>query len=187
MALILWPLVSWNGKCSQHTEASHQRHHKSQVSFRGPPCVHGVWGTSHGEVRDINGYSFLSMEKTIPYTCPWTLLPQLKILVNFEDIFWIAIIPKVYTRWSTVARGRFAFDKRLNPLAISLKPSHHYMLGFYFSVVADRGNYHCHSPLHEECPQHNGHMGDPRGTPGTCGAIGEMNQVNLEWGRALGV
>jgi hypothetical protein len=31
---------------------SHQWRHKSRVSFRGPPCAHGVAGTPHGEVCD---------------------------------------------------------------------------------------------------------------------------------------
>ena len=32
---------------------SQQRHHKSRVSLRGPPCAHGVASTPHGEVRDM--------------------------------------------------------------------------------------------------------------------------------------
>ena len=31
---------------------SHQWHHKSRASLRGPPCAHGVAGTPQGEVRD---------------------------------------------------------------------------------------------------------------------------------------
>ena len=31
---------------------SHQWCHKSQASLRGPPCVHGVVGTSQREVHD---------------------------------------------------------------------------------------------------------------------------------------
>ena len=31
---------------------SHQRRYKSWVSFRGPPCAHGVLGTPHEEVCD---------------------------------------------------------------------------------------------------------------------------------------
>ena len=31
---------------------SHQWRHKSWVSLHGPPCVYGVLGTPHGEVRD---------------------------------------------------------------------------------------------------------------------------------------
>jgi hypothetical protein len=45
----------------------------------------------------------------------------------------------------------------------------------------------CHAPLHEECPQHHGHKGDPGVTPGTCDAIGERDQVILMWVRAPGV
>ena len=40
------------------------------------------------------------------------------------------------------------------------------------------------APLHEECPQHHGHKGDPGVTPGTCGAGGERAQVTLVWVRA---
>ena len=45
----------------------------------------------------------------------------------------------------------------------------------------------CHAPLHEECLQHDGHKGDPRVTPGTCGTMGERAQVILVWVRAPGV
>jgi hypothetical protein len=45
----------------------------------------------------------------------------------------------------------------------------------------------CRAPLHEECPQHYGHKGDPGVTPGTCDAIGERDQVILMWVRAPGV
>ena len=45
----------------------------------------------------------------------------------------------------------------------------------------------CRTPLHEECPQHHGHKGDPGVTPGTCGAIGERAQVILVWVRAPGI
>ena len=31
----------------------------------------------------------------------------------------------------------------------------------------------CRTPLHEECPRHHGHKGDPGVTPRTCNAIGE--------------
>ena len=41
--------------------------------------------------------------------------------------------------------------------------------------------------FHEKCPQHHGHKGDPRVTPGTCGAIGERDQMILMWVRAPGV
>ena len=46
------------------------------------------------------------------------------------------------------------------------------------------GGGECHAPLHEECPQHHGHKGDPRVTPGTCCAIGERAQVILVWVKA---
>ena len=45
----------------------------------------------------------------------------------------------------------------------------------------------CCAPLHEECPKHHGHKGDPGGTPGTCGAVGERAQVILVWLRASSV
>ena len=45
----------------------------------------------------------------------------------------------------------------------------------------------CCAPLHEECPQHHGHKGDPGVTPMTCGVIGERAQVILVWVRAPGV
>ena len=32
---------------------SHQRHYKSRVSLRGPPCAHSVFGTPHEEVRNM--------------------------------------------------------------------------------------------------------------------------------------
>jgi hypothetical protein len=38
---------------------------------------------------------------------------------------------------------------------------------------------HCRTPLHNGCPKHHGHKGDPGVTPGTCGAGGEMVQVIL--------
>ena len=33
--------------------------------------------------------------------------------------------------------------------------------------------------MHEECPKHHEHKGDPGVTHGTCGAIGERARVNL--------
>ena len=42
----------------------------------------------------------------------------------------------------------------------------------------------CRAPLHEECPKHRGHKGDPGVTPETCGAVGERAQVILVWVRA---
>jgi hypothetical protein len=51
----------------------------------------------------------------------------------------------------------------------------------------DGTNNICRAPLHEECQQHHGHKGDPRVTPGTCGAIGERDQVIQMWVRAPGV
>jgi len=45
----------------------------------------------------------------------------------------------------------------------------------------------CCAPLHKECPQHHGRHGDPGVTPGTCGAIGERDQVILVWVRAMGI
>ena len=42
----------------------------------------------------------------------------------------------------------------------------------------------CRTPLHEECPQHHGHKGNPTRT---CGAIGERAQVILGWMKALDV
>ena len=32
---------------------SHQQRHTSRISLQGPPCAHGVSGTSYGEVHDI--------------------------------------------------------------------------------------------------------------------------------------
>jgi len=49
------------------------------------------------------------------------------------------------------------------------------------------GGGECRAPLHEECPKHHGHKGDPGVTPGTCGAVGERAQVILVWARAPGV
>jgi hypothetical protein len=45
----------------------------------------------------------------------------------------------------------------------------------------------CCAPLHEECPKHHGHKGDPGMIPKTCVAVGERAQVNLVWVRAPGV
>jgi hypothetical protein len=45
----------------------------------------------------------------------------------------------------------------------------------------------CHAPLHEECPQRNGHKGDPGMTPEICGASDEMDQVILVWMTTPGV
>ena len=45
----------------------------------------------------------------------------------------------------------------------------------------------CRAPLHEECPKHHGHKGDPGVTPGTCGTVGERAQVIIVWVRAPGV
>ena len=45
----------------------------------------------------------------------------------------------------------------------------------------------CCTPLHEDCPQHHGHKGDPEVTLMTCGAIGERAQVILMGVRAPGV
>ena len=35
--------------------------------------------------------------------------------------------------------------------------------------------------VHKECLQHHGHKGDPGVTPGTCGAIGEKDQLIIVW------
>jgi hypothetical protein len=35
------------------------------------------------------------------------------------------------------------------------------------------------APFHEECPQQYGYKGNTKVTPGTCGAIGEKDQVIL--------
>ena len=43
---------------------------------------------------------------------------------------------------------------------------------------------HYRTPLHEQCPKHHGHKGDPTVTPITCGAVGERAQVILVWVRA---
>ena len=45
----------------------------------------------------------------------------------------------------------------------------------------------CRAPLHNECPKHHGHKGDPGVTPGTCGADGEKAQMIRVWVRAPGV
>ena len=45
----------------------------------------------------------------------------------------------------------------------------------------------CRAPLHEDCPKHHGHKGDPGMTPGTCCAVGERAQVILVWARAPSV
>jgi hypothetical protein len=45
----------------------------------------------------------------------------------------------------------------------------------------------CRAPLHKECPQYHGRKGGPEVTPGTCGVIGERDQVILVWVRAAGI
>ena len=45
-------------------------------------------------------------------------------------------------------------------------------------------HHQCCVPLHEECPKHHEHKGDPIVMPGTCSAIGERAQVILVWVRA---
>ena len=40
------------------------------------------------------------------------------------------------------------------------------------------------APLHEKCPKHHEHKGDPKVIPGTCGAIGKRAQIILVWMRA---
>jgi hypothetical protein len=37
----------------------------------------------------------------------------------------------------------------------------------------------CYVPLHEECPKHHGHKGDPKVIPSTCGNNGEKAQIFL--------
>ena len=67
MALPLRLLVSMGGRRSQRPGLSptlgllgpsHQRHHKSRESLRGFPSAHGVSGTPHGEVCDIEGENY---------------------------------------------------------------------------------------------------------------------------------
>ena len=41
-----------------------------------------------------------------------------------------------------------------------------------FQRSIDTSNIMCLAPLHEECPKHHGHKGDPEVTPKTCGAVG---------------
>lgn len=43
------------GRSPQRMGACHQWQHKSQVSLWGLPCVHGVAGSLHEEVRDMLG------------------------------------------------------------------------------------------------------------------------------------
>ena len=45
----------------------------------------------------------------------------------------------------------------------------------------------CRAPLHNECPKHHGHKGDPGVTPRTCGAVGKRAHVILMWARAPNV
>ena len=56
----------------------HQRQHKSRVSLRGPPCTHGVLGTPHREVRDMDNHCISYqkdqwMSKKIANSWDWTL------------------------------------------------------------------------------------------------------------------
>lgn len=71
MALPSWLLVSVGGRRTQCSGPSpilgslgpHQRHHKFQVSLRGPPYAHGVSGTPHEEVCDNLGQIFVVSNK----------------------------------------------------------------------------------------------------------------------------
>ena len=45
----------------------------------------------------------------------------------------------------------------------------------------------CRAPLHEECPKHHGHKGDPGVTPETCGVVGKRAQVILVWVGITGI
>jgi hypothetical protein len=74
MALPSWLLVFVGRRCSQRPGPSptlgslgpsHHRRHKSRVSLRGPPCVHGVSGTPHGEVRDTIRDRFQSLFENV--------------------------------------------------------------------------------------------------------------------------
>ena len=59
-------------------------------------------------------------------------------------------------------------------LHIAFKIKHKKLfIGFFYEQQAYR------PPLHEECPKHHGHKGDPGVTHGTCGTIGVRAQVVL--------
>ena len=73
MALPLCLLVSVGGRRSLRPGPSstlgslgpsHQWRHKSRVSLHGPPCAHGVSGTTHGEVRNTGVLHIMGSEKT---------------------------------------------------------------------------------------------------------------------------
>ena len=74
MALPSCLLVSMGGRRSQRPRpsptlesfgSSHQRRHKSRVSFRSSPCAHGVLGTPYEEVRETHPYQMESMPSLI--------------------------------------------------------------------------------------------------------------------------
>jgi hypothetical protein len=52
-------------------------------------------------------------------------------------------------------------------------------------IVTSLGRYR--APLHKECLQHHGHKENYEVTPGTCGTIGEKDQMILLWVRGSGV
>ena len=60
---------------------SHQWHHKSRASLRGPPCAHGVAGTPQGEVRDKwRGYH----EKEATWVAAKDMVHAKEIVERFE-------------------------------------------------------------------------------------------------------
>ena len=58
---------------------------------------------------------------------------------------------------------------------------------YHVGQIMIHHNHIFYASLHEECPKHYGHTGDPGVTPGTCGAIGERAQMILVWVRAADV
>ena len=74
------------------TWAPHKRCHKSRVSLRGPPCTHGVSGTPHGEVCNIDGLRLYKVmtATTWPYdngNKAWTWFKEDPIMVVNKGFF----------------------------------------------------------------------------------------------------
>ena len=63
---------------------SHQRRHKSRVSLRGPPCVHGILGTLHRAVCDICAPNPTSLKACL------TVMSNNNLLVSYQTCFVVA-------------------------------------------------------------------------------------------------
>ena len=93
MALPSCLLVFVGGRHSQcprpsstlgHFGPSHQQHHKSRVSLKGPPCAHGVWGIPHGELHDIFALYFNQLCKEPKHSTNTWRKTSYKIYLHYQ-------------------------------------------------------------------------------------------------------